>query len=642
MSRSRLPRILLSLVLVAVLTLLGISSHTGAAQDAIFVTNTPAHSGAGMPVFATNTPSTPPTAAIPTAVPTDPPAVGPASPVDRYGLRLWTEADFNALMLEQIRGLRADRDSIEALQMLQYEWQRRFPGAPRSAAVRETFVDAFMNAPRGAVDVRPVMRGAIEDILNAVRPQFDAAARFTSRGLSFELNALNIDNAAALDAVVRVSAPAPADPALPQFELIAVALGGLDGSWRVPPADPDYPAAPIGAVASVRLEYAGDITGDALAELVVSLDRGALNRELHVLGWRGDRIVSLLAPGDRIQFGELRPIAGGGEPIVAYEYQISSPRWDCIASRRVELRYAQNYLRPLFDPTGYLPQPTLACTLATLDPLYEQPLGRAIASVEALLDNAARDETGFVRGRMALAMLYALNGQTGAAVTEMSGIRAAVSGMGADDDWIVAQADAFLNAAAANLPPLAWCGAMEVARAAAGDAICAVDEVLARLWTENPPGRGIPLAEQIAALGGRVIEQTTVREVGRLDRQLVRFELGLEHLWSFAPVRPETYSAERVDSALPVRPTPVDADLSVVDRFAAVGDARAALAVLETEIRAQQAAGVPVSAGLRYGRALALDLLGDRAGARAAYYDLWRDDPASPWGRAAAAHLELR
>ncbi|MCS7072377.1 MAG: hypothetical protein NZM00_12800, partial [Anaerolinea sp.] len=372
-----------------------------------------------------------------------------------------------------------------------YEWQRRFPGAPRSTAARAELLQALLNAPRGAVDVRPVMRGVIEDVLNAVRPQFDATARFESQGLAFELSALNIDNTAALDAVVRVSASSAADPSLMQFEVIAIALGDLDGSWRVPPAVPDYPAAPIDDIAAVRLEYAGDITGDALAELVVSFDRSALNRELQVLGWRGDRIVSLLAPGIAAQFGDLMPISGEGEPLVVYEYQIGSRRWDCILARRVELRYAQNYFRPLFDAAGYLPQPTLACTLATLDPLYEQPLSRAIASVEALLDNAARDEAGFVRGRMALAMLYALAGQTAAAVTEMNSIRSAVSATSPDSDWILTQADAFLTAAASNLPPLAWCGAMEVTRAATGDAICAVDEVLTRLWAENPPSRMI-------------------------------------------------------------------------------------------------------------------------------------------------------
>lgn len=645
MSRWRIMRLLMFLLLAGSAAVLFASSQRGAAQDAIFVTNTPAPITPTALSFATNTPSFVPPTAVPTAAPTQIPVVQPAGPVGQYALRLWTEADFNALVLEQVRAMRGDPDSIQALQLLQYEWQRRFPGAPRSAAVRAELIEAMLAAPRGSIDMRPVMRGVIEDVLNAVRPQFNATTRFESGGLRFDLTALNIDNADGLDAAVYVVAPSAQDPTLAQFEMVAVALSALDGTWRVPLATPEYPGAPLDDVTSVRVEYAGEVTGDVLAELAVSVDHGTLNRELRLLGWRGDRIVSLTAPGAELRFGELAPIVGQGEPIIAQEYQISSRRWDCIAARRVEWRYSLNYFRPTFDPAGYLPQPTLACTLATLDPVYTQPLARAIASVEALLDNAARDEAGFVRGQMALAMLYALDGQVGPAVTEMDTLRTSINGSAAGGAWVTAQADAFLTAAASNLPPLAWCGAMELARQSADDAICSVDEVLTRLWTETPPSRDLPLSDQIAALGGRVIEQATIREVGRLDRQVVRFELGLEHVWSFAPLQPGIYTAERVEPQGDGQFTPGATDLApILNAFLATDDPGAALTVFETEIRSRQVtgAGAPVPGSLLYGRALALDLLGDRAGARAAYYEVWQREPASPWGRAAAAHLELR
>ncbi|MCS7070201.1 MAG: hypothetical protein NZM00_01755, partial [Anaerolinea sp.] len=103
-----------------------------------------------------------------------------------------------------------------------------------------------------------------------------------------------------------------------------------------------------------------------------------------------------------------------------------------------------------------------------------------------------------------------------------------------------------------------------------------------------------------------------------------------------------TYSAERIESVVSQAFTPTAAGVSALDLFLTTEDVRAVLAVIDTTIRTRQSAGEPAPAALRYGRALALDLLGDRIGARAAYYALWEDEPASPWGQAAAAHLELR
>lgn len=584
--------------------------------------------GQTAPIFVTNTP-----AITPTAQPTLP-APTPAAPVDQYALRLWTETDFLAAFLVQVQSAdrSSSREAARALDLLRYELLRRFPAAPSTPAARAQAITTVLAAPPGLVDPRWIMRGVIADALNAQRPLFDATARFERDGLAYELTALDLDLSGGLDAFVRVTYPAGAEGDSVVLEVAAVALLAADGVWRVPLAVPDYPAVPYSAD-SLRVEGLGDLNGDAQAEVAISTQQtGHLNRTLHVLGWRGDRMIDLAQPGTPITFGELT--LAGAAPLVTEVYTLQSPRWDCIGTQRVVWTYSLNAFRPAPDPAGIRPQPTLACTLASLDPLYAQPVTRALASIDALLLGAARDEAGYVRGQLAAAVLTLLDGQRDLAIAQVRAARDAAVG----DPWVTTQADAFITAANAGQPPLAVCGVMQAARAAEGDAICDASEVLSRVWEETPPRRDQPLAEQIAALGGQVIEQTTSREVGRLDREIVRFVLGTEQVWSFAPLQPDIYTVSRVDAVQPITDGGIlSPDDAVQAAFILNDDPAAALAIAEATQRESTA-----SSEIRYAGALALDLLGDRTAARAAYYALWADDPASAWGRAAALHLELR
>ena len=83
----------------------------------------------------------------------------PDAPFERYALRLWTEAELVDVLLTQIRQLKpGDADRQLAVQLLQNELERRFPGAPRRADLRQQLVTLMLAAPRGSVDMRPAVR----------------------------------------------------------------------------------------------------------------------------------------------------------------------------------------------------------------------------------------------------------------------------------------------------------------------------------------------------------------------------------------------------------------------------------------------------------------------------------------------------
>jgi hypothetical protein len=213
------------------------------------------------------------------------------------------------------------------------------------------------------------------------------------------------------------------------------------------------------------------------------------------------------------------------------------------------------------------------------------------------------------------------------------------------DTWLADQTAAFLDAAnQSNSTPLQLCAALQEASAYGA---CDVDQVLTRLFAERPLLRSAPIDTQLATLGIDVIDidTRTISAVGKLDRQVVHFFLAEDHWWSFAPLQSDTYTAEKAaplsNSTLTLPPPPViDPPESAYRALLVDSDLTTALNILDNVIR-ENAASSLASSGY-FLQAVSYDLIGDRANARRAYFNLWSSDPRSIWGQLAAAHLEQR
>jgi hypothetical protein len=155
--------------------------------------------------------------------------------------------------------------------------------------------------------------------------------------------------------------------------------------------------------------------------------------------------------------------------------------------------------------------------------------------------------------------------------------------------------------------------------------------------TADPLRRDAPIDEQLRTrLGAVPIDMTRESAIGRFVRDVATFELaGTRLSIAFAPLQPGVYTAERAETSPPSRSPMAETELSGVYAALDAQDWNAALALLDS-------ASPPTSTGLeaRYIRALVADITGNRDAARAAYFTLWADAPASAWGQAAAYHLE--
>lgn len=600
-----------------------------------FATNTPP--GYSAPLLVTNTPS---------PTPVTPDGLRPAAPLDRYALRLWTETDLTRLLSEQVqRSQPAAADSTRAVQALQYELERRFPGAPRDMAQRQALLTIMLAAPRGSADLRPVVRPYIEQALNRLRPAFDAPDRVSLEVDGFGLTILpaNLDgDPATADAVVLTRYPAALTGALDvQYQDYVAAQRTAFGAYRVLVGAPAFPAAPLEGVRAVSLEQLADLNGDGVAEIALGLHGDALNRELLIYGWRGGQIANLIAPGAALRFGSpIRWPAGDGR-LVARVYRVESSAWDCLGERDETWSWSFNYFRPPVPPPPFALQDSLGCRLYQAEPLFEQPVEPTIQRLQAALQTAQpEDAAAAQRAGMVLAMLHVLNGRADLALEQTQQLRAeALPG-----SWLAGQLTAFDRVASEpNTTPVQVCAALE---AAGPDGACNVDQLLTRLLAERPFRRDQPVEAQLAVLGINVLDKLTLSEVGRFDRQAFRFDLGTDRWWAFAPLDRETYQAEPIAPPAGFTRT-TETPLVVVEPPPAVWDAllrdnqpEVALTVLANAVR--DFPGVPLSSSARYVQALSYDLLSDRNNARAAYYALWSDDPASIWGQLAAAHLERR
>lgn len=584
----------------------------GAAQDA------------QPPVFATNTPR-----------PTQQVITTPSAPINRFVLRTWREADLVETLYSRVRQLAPNTTELQrAVRLTQYELERRFPGAPRDFAARERLVQAMLNAPPGSVDLRPALRPYVEALLNQ-RP--GSLTSFGHGSLQIDVIPANLDGSAPQDAVLHVYQPGPNDALLYSEYLPVVAQNNQ--TYRVL-ASADLPAAPYGKLRNLELLGVGDFNGDGVDELAISLDDGQINRELRVFGWRGGALVNLAQPGTSIRYGQIDTWMAGGRPLEVRVFREESAAWGCLGEQNVTWRWSANFFRPAPDASGFYFQNTANCLLYGAEPLFAMPVSEALLTIHDILPFAPSDDDyAAQRAKMMRAMLQAFSGDTGSALATALELESSAE----PGSWLHTQATAFVRALTTpGTTMLQVCAALVEAGPYGA---CDVDDALSRIFAERPILRSRDIREQLDELGIRVQSQTTLSSVGRADRQAVRFTLGGEHWWAFAPLNPEYYTAERIaplfDTGPVLPPLPViTAPQNVYDALLVDNNPAAVLTLIQDLRRSNPQAAL--SSEVRYLQALSLDLLNDRTGARQAHYDLWLQSPQSIWGQLAAEHLEQR
>lgn len=636
------------MVVLFLLMLAGLSSLPLTAQDA-FATNTPVGGGLAL---ATNTPVPTPifTPAPPSSFITNTPVAqpfssGPDAAMERYALRRWDEPTFTLALIDQIRLLQpGDVDRALGIRLMQQEFARRFPGAPKSPAQRVQLLQAMLSAPRGSVDLRPVVRPYIEAALNELRPSLGSENTLEYNGFRIETRPAFLDGRVAVDAVVMTFYPANA-PTIESVLYEDAALMVIDeqGVYRLPEANLPYPALPINDVEFLGASLPADLNGDGLDELsIVFQQSGSANQELVIYGWRGGAPASLVEPGRSILIGERldTPLTNGGA-FTVNERRLESAAWGCYSQRPITWTWRLNFFRPPVESEGFKAQNSLGCLLYAAEPLFEKPVQEAINTLEQTVPLAGpEDQQAAQRAQMVLAMLRLLNNEPDIALNIVSQL----SSVATPGSWLEAQVKAFTAIAAeSNITPIQVCATLQAANQYGA---CDVDQVLMRLFSEQPFLRSEPIEAQAARLGLTVLERVTISAVGRLDREAVHFNLSGNDWWSFAPLSPDTYTAEKIppppgfeprDQSLVVfLPAPDSAYEALLDE----NNPAEVLNIIDNLTRRNP--NTPVSGAGRFLQGISYDLLGDRTNARNSYYALWRDEPGTIWGQLAAAHLERR
>jgi|FLYN01.1.fsa_nt_gi hypothetical protein len=582
-------------------------------------------------VFATNTPRAQQMSA---------PILTPEPPLDRYALRLWLERDLLAVLLDQVQRLTpGDVEREQAIRLLQYELEWRFPGAPHNSVQREQLLQAMLAAPRASVDMRRVVRASIADWLNRLRPSFSSAASFEQAGFLIEITPANLDGVAPLDAMLHTRYPA-AESAETIYEDYVLAQVDPAGSYHILNATPAFPAAPLGDIQSIRLERIGNVNEDGLDELAVSVQTGDVNQYMEIYGWRNGQIVSLVEPGQALAFGEIVNWPRNSTTITVSQYRVESPAWGCLGEVPVEWRWSNNFFRPTIDPDGYTFVGSIACLLYGAEPFFEMPPQEAINTIQSILSvSTGEEEAAAQRAAMIVAMLNYMGGRDGVALETVRELLANAE----PGSWLEQQAQAFLAAAEQpDATPVQVCAALQ---AASEHGACDVDQLLTRLFVEQPLRRDQPIEAQLAEMGISVLDMLTISEVGRFNREAVHFNLAGDRWWQFAPLAPDVYTAEKIAPPPGYEPasTPppeITPPPSAYTSLLAQGDVASTLNVLNNAVLANPDA--PLSSAVRYLQALGYDLLADRAAARQAYLSLWVEDTESIWGQLAAVHLERR
>jgi hypothetical protein len=603
----------LMLALVALISLSAIALP-GAAQEQ------------SPPIFATNTP-------MPSPVIITTPAVAQ----DRYALRLWQAEDMQAVLRTRVDQLGPGLSELQkVVQITQYEFARRFPGGARDGAEHERLLRAMLAAPPGSVDMRGVVRPALEVLINQ-RAQAGSPMSFGRGGFQIDMIAANINGVPPQDAVFHVRYPGTGVPLV--YEDFIPAVIDASGYYHLLVA-PDLPAAPSGGALSLVLMGIDDFNGDGLDELALSLSTGGINNEMRIFGWRGDQLANVVQPGQKLLFGEFIEGLDSSHTISVEAYRLESPAWGCLSEIDVTWRWEANFFRPVPSATGYVLQSTANCRFFESEPLFALPVPEALAAIYEILPLVTDvNDPAAQRALMIEVVLRAMDGDVGTALAQALELETQAE----PGSWLAAQTSAFVTALGVQgVQSLEICAALVTA---SKDGACDVDAVLARTFDSFPLRRNLPLDVQLDALGITVLDQTTLTQVGRVERQAVRFDLAGERWWAFAPLDPEFYTAEKIDP-LPgyevvAAPLPViTASQRLYDALLLDDDPATALAVLDNLRRENPQASIAPDA--RFLQALSLDLLGERVRARQSYYDLWSQNPLSIWGQLAADHLEQR
>jgi hypothetical protein len=585
-------------------------------------------------------------AAFATNTPQPPPPRLPDGRIDQYALPQWLEQDLIDVMVEYVQKLTpGDEAGLLAVELLQYELESRFPDAPHRLSDREELLQMMLAAPRGMVDIRHIARPYIQTALNTL----DSSALADYNGFNIEFFLIDLDGLDPVDVIVHTRYPSSAvSPSELIYEDYLLAQVDSDGVYRLLDSTPLFPAAPFADIEQIDLEQFGDLNGDGLEEMALSVQQsGNINRQLLIYGLRNGQFANQIISDEEIRFGEISQWSTDSIPpaVKVINYRLESPAWGCFSELVVQWDYSANLFRPVVTNPNiqYRNQDSLACRLYESEPYFGIPAAEAIQTIESVLEESSRDEpdsqAALDRAEMTLVMLYALQGRPSSAVD----LVATLESKAEPGSWLANQADTFIQKInQAGTTAIDLCAAL---LAADDYGACDIDQVLEQRFADAPLERGRPVIEQLEERGLPVLETVTISALGRVDRLAVNFDLFGASWWAFAPTNPDTHTAERIDAPPGFEPVGLplgflDAPTSGYQALFLDNDVVAALAVMDTLIGDNP--DQPPSPSARYLQALSYDLAADRRRARQAYYTLWSEYPGTIWGQLAGEHLERR
>lgn len=605
------------------------------AQDSAFATNTPVRG------FATNTPESSPVKLItPIQIATNTPEPqtpqpGPVSGFSNYALRLWLEGDVLDVLLEQVALLNANNvDTLRAVELLQYELEFRFPGAPRNIEDRAELVTAMINAPIGTVDMQSVVRPYIENAINNGLVEDGQFEGFTIEVMTANLDAGNVD-----DAVVHIVYP-DADTEAVRYEDYVLAIGDTDGELRFVPSNFNNPIVPYN-VDSIFMERLADANADGVDELVLVVDDGDLNRLMYIIGYRGGEANDLTRTSDIMRFGDIAAWANG-EPIVTHLYQLADEKWNCISQLTVTWNYFDNFYRPTVDTTSsFQSQSTFGCLISAAEPLFAMRPASATQMLTDALVRYGSDAERTDRAVITLAMLYALDGQVNLASETAIAAQTVDSN---PESWVYQQAELMLEMIG-EPDNTAFDICVALAEADHGEeGACDVEALLGRVFDEAVFPADIPIATQLEQIGLQVVRSTVIQAPGFADRIAIDFGIESAGWWAFVS-NEGFYTGQPIDSPIQneqprVIPPMIAVPQAVYATLLTDEDIAGVLNIIDNTRVANP--NIPFSEAFQYIEAMSNDLLNNREVARRTYYDVWEAYPESIWGELAGKHLELR